>query len=289
MAEYGQAGANRLWRVLLAPGAIWLLLLFVAPFGVVIAVSLGTVDILGRPVFGWYPENYQQVFDPLFIPVILRSIGFAVATTVLCLLIGYPVAYMIARYGGRFRNLLIVLIILPWFADYLVRIYAWFVILGDQGVVNGVLRAVGLHGDPPVTFVNTPFSVIGGLVYDFLPFMILPIYAALERMDPSLIEAGKDLYGTPLQTFLNVTWPATIQGVIAGAVLVGLPAVGDFATAQILGGPNTYMIGNLIQQQFTGGGYWPFGAALSIVLMALLSLLMLFYIRSASRPADMLS
>jgi len=276
---------NRLWRLTLAPGALWLLLLFVAPFGVVIAVSLGTTDILGRPIFGWYPENYQQVFDPLFVPVIVRSVAFAVATTVLCLLIGYPVAYMIARYGGRFRNLLVVLIILPWFADYLVRIYAWIVILGDQGVVNGLLHSAGLAGDPPVVFVNTPFAVVGGLVYDFLPFMILPIYAALERMDPSLIEAGKDLYGTPLQTFLHVTWPATIQGVVAGAVLVGLPAVGDFATAQILGGPNTYMIGNLIQDQF-GGGYWPFGAALTIVLMAMLSLLMIFYLRSASRPAE---
>ncbi|MDQ6722624.1 MAG: ABC transporter permease [Candidatus Dormibacteraeota bacterium] len=280
--------ANRLWRLTLAPGALWLLLLFVAPFGVVIAVSLGTTDILGRPILGWYPENYQQVFDPIFVPVILRSVAFAVATTVLCLLIGYPVAYMIGRYGGRFRNLLIVLIILPWFADYLVRIYAWFVILGDQGVVNGLLHAAGLQGDPPIVFVNTPFAVVGGLVYDFLPFMILPIYAALERMDPSLIEAGKDLYGTPLQTFLHVTWPATIQGVVAGAVLVGLPAVGDFATAQILGGPNTYMIGNLIQDQF-GGGYWPFGAALTIVLMALLSLLMIFYLRSASRPVEAIS
>jgi spermidine/putrescine transport system permease protein len=277
---------NRLWRLMLAPGAVWLLLLFIAPFGVVILVSFGTVDILGKPVFGWYPENYQQVFDPIFVPVILRSVAFAVATTLLCLVIGYPVAYMIARYGGRFRNLLVVLVILPWFADYLVRIYAWIVILGDEGVVNGVLKALGLHGNPPVVFVNTSFAVVGGLVYDFLPFMILPIYAALERMDPSLIEAGKDLYGTPLQTFRYVTWPATIQGVVAGAVLVGLPAVGDFATAQILGGPNTYMIGNLINDQFTGGGYWPFGAALTIVLMALLSLLMIFYLRSASRPPE---
>jgi spermidine/putrescine transport system permease protein len=278
--------ANRLWRLFLVPGGLWLVLLFVAPFGVVIAVSLGTTDILGRPIYGFYPENYQQVFDPLFIPVILRSFVFAISTTALCLLIGYPVAYMIARYGGRLRNLLVVLIILPWFADYLVRIYAWFVILGNEGMVNGLLRALGLPGNPPIIFLNTPFAVVGGLVYDFLPFMILPIYAALERMDPSLIEAGKDLYGTPLQTFLHVTWPATIQGVIAGCVLVGLPAVGDFATALILGGPNTYMIGNLIQDQFTNGGYWPFGAALTIVMMALLSLLMIFYLRSASRPAE---
>jgi spermidine/putrescine transport system permease protein len=276
--------ANRLWRFLLLPGGLWLLVLFIAPFGMVVAISLATTDFLGRPVFGFYPENYAQVFDPLYVPVMLRSAGFALATLLLCLAIGYPVAYFIARYAGRFKNLLIVLIILPWFADYLVRIYAWFVLLGDEGVVNGLLHAIGLPGNPPVFFLNTPGAVIGGLVYDYLPFMILPIYASLERMDPSLIEAGKDLYGTPLQTFLHVTWPATIQGVVAGAVLVGLPAVGDFATVQILGGPNTYMIGNLIQDQFTLGGFWPFGAALTIVLMALLSIIIVFYMRSAARP-----
>ena len=281
--------ANRLWRLLLAPGALWLLALFVAPFGLVIAISLGTTDFLNRPGFGWHPENYLQVLDPIFLPVLVRSAVFAVATTVLCLLIGYPVAYMIARYGGRFKNVLIVLIILPWFADYLVRIYAWFVILGDEGVVNGLLHALGLPGSPPIIFINTPQAVVGGLVYDYLPFMILPIYAALDRMDPALIEAGKDLYGTPLQTFLHVTWPATIQGVVAGAVLVGLPSVGDFATAQILGGANTFMIGNVIQEQFTGAGFWTVGAAMTIMLMALLSLLMIFYLRSASRPADMIS
>ena len=274
--------ANRLWRLLLLPGALWLVFLFVVPFGVVIAMSLGTIDALGRPIFGWNPDNYAQVLDPLYVPVLVRSAVFAVSTTLLCLLIGYPVAYMVARYGGRYRNLLVVLIILPWFADYLVRIYAWFVILGNQGVVNGLLHAIGMPGTPPIIFLNTPLSVIGGLVYDYLPYMILPIYAALERMDPSVIEAGKDLYGTPFRTFWHVTWPYTLTGVIAGAVLVGLPAVGDFATAQILGGTSTYMIGNLIQDSFQFGN-WPFGAALTVVLMAILSLVMLLYLRSVTR------
>lgn len=281
--------ANGLWRLFLLPGALWLLVLFVAPFGLVIAVSLGSLDFLGRPIFGFNPDNYLQVLDPIFIPVFVRSAIFAVATTVLCLVIGYPVAYTIARFGGRFKNVLLVLIILPWFADYLVRIYAWFVILGDEGILNGILRAAGLHGNPPVIFLNTPQAVVGGLVYDYLPFMILPIYAALERMDPSLIEAGKDLYGSPAQTFFNVTWPATIQGVIAGAVLVGLPSVGDFATAQILGGANTFMIGNVIQDQFNGAGFWNVGAAMTIVLMAILSVMMIFYLRWASRPQDMVA
>jgi spermidine/putrescine transport system permease protein len=278
--------ANRLWRLFLLPGSLWLVLLFVAPFGVVVAVSLGTTDFIGRVQFGWHPENYLSILDPLYGPLLVRSAFYAVSTTLLCLAIGYPVAYMIARFGGRFRNLLVILIILPWFADYLVRIYAWFVILGDEGILNGLLHAAGLPGNPPILFLNTPFAVVGGLVYDYLPFMILPIYASLERMDPSLIEAGKDLYGSPAQTFLHVTWPATIQGVIAGAVLVALPAVGDFATAQILGGPNTFMIGNLIQDQFTGAGDWPTGAALTIGLMVLLSLTMVVYMRFASRPTE---
>jgi spermidine/putrescine transport system permease protein len=281
--------ANRLWRLFLLPGGLWLVVLFLAPFGIVIAVSLGTTDFLGRVIYGFHPQNYLSIVDPVYFPVLIRSLIFAVTTTVLCLVIGYPVAYMIARFGGRFRNLLVVLIILPWFADYLVRIYAWFVILGDEGVVNGVLRAVGMHGNPPVILLNTSFSVVGGLVYDYLPFMILPIYASLERMNPALIEAGKDLYGTPLQTFLHVTWPATIQGVVAGAVLVGLPSVGDFATASILGGANTFMIGNVIQDQFAGNGDWPTGAVLTLAFMALLAVLMIFYLRSASRPADMMS
>lgn len=276
---------HRLWRLLLLPGALWLLLLFILPFVIVIGVSFGTTDPIGRPVYSFHPENYAQVFDPLFVPVLLRSVLFAVATTVLCVLIGYPVAYMIARFAGRAKTLLIVLIVLPWFVDYLVRIYAWVVILGDQGLVNGVLHAAGMHGNPPIIFLNTPFAVIGGLVYDYLPFTILPIYAALERMNPALIEAGKDLYGSPVQTFFHVTWPATIQGVVAASILVGLPAVGDFATAQILGGPGTFMIGNLIQDQFIGGGYWPFGAALTIVLMLILSIAMFFYLRSSLRPS----
>src|SRR5256714_2612463 len=233
--------ANRLWRFLLLPGGLWLLVLFIAPFGMVIAMSIATTDFVGRPVFGWYPENYTQVFDPLYIPVLLRSIGYSLATTTLCLLIGYPVAYMIARYAGRYKNLLVVLIILPWFADYLVRIYAWFVLLGDEGVVNGILRAIGLPGDPPVLFLNTPTAVIGGLVYDYLPFMILPIYAALERMDPSLIEAGKDPYRTPPPTLLNPTPPAPRPGVAPRAGGVGHPPGGGLPTAEILCGPHTHI------------------------------------------------
>jgi len=262
----------------LIPGGLWLLLLFLVPLGILLAISFGYTDDLGNAIYGWHPENYQQVFDPVFVPVLLRSVGFALATVVLCLLIGYPVAYYIAVFGGRWKNVLIAMVVLPFFVNYLVRTYAWIAILGDDGLVNGIL-------DEDIRFLNTPWAVIGGLAYGYLAFMILPVYAALDRMDPALIEAGKDLYGGPWQTFRNVTLPHTIQGVLAGAVLVFLPAVGDFVSAQLLGGPDEYMVGNLIQQQFFAAENWPFGAALTTVMMAFLLVWMVLYLRSAAREA----
>ena len=172
--------------------------------------------------------------------------------------------------------------VLPFLVNYLVRTYAWVAILSDEGLLNGILADVGI-AENGVRFVNTSWAVIGGLVYGYLAFMILPLYAALDRMDPALIEAGKDLYGTRWQTFRHVTWPAAFQGVAAGCVLVFLPAVGDFISAQLLGGPDTYMVGNLIQQQFLEAQNWPFGAALTIVMMAFLLVWMLLYLRSAAK------
>jgi spermidine/putrescine transport system permease protein len=259
-------------------------LLFAVPLGITLALSFGTTDDFGNAIYGWHPENYELAFDPLFLPVLLRSVGFALATVGLCLAIGYPVAYYIARFGGRWKHVLIALVVLPFFVNYLVRTYAWVALLADEGLVNGVVTDAGLR-DEGIRFLNTSWAVIGGLVYGYLAFMILPVYAALDRMDPALIEAGKDLYGTRWQTFRHVTMPATFQGVLAGAVLVFLPAVGDFVSAQLLGGPGTYMVGNLIQQQFLAAENWPFGAALTAVLMVFLAIWMVLYLRSAARAA----
>jgi spermidine/putrescine transport system permease protein len=264
----------------LIPGGLWLLVFFAVPLAIVLAISFGVPGDLGGASYAWNPDNYSRAFDPLFIPVLARSVGYAVATVVLCLLLGYPVAYYIARFGGRHKQVLIALVVLPFFVNYLVRTYAWVALLSDEGVVNGVL---GL--DDPIRFLNTPYAVIGGLVYGYLAFMILPVYAALDRMDPALIEAGKDLYGSDFKTFLHVTWPTTFQGVLAGTVLVFLPAVGDFVSAQLLGGPGTYMIGNLIQQQFFGAEDWPFGAALTTLMMLFLLVWMVLYLRSAAKAA----
>jgi spermidine/putrescine transport system permease protein len=269
---------NRFAATFLVPGGLWLVALFVVPLGFLLAISFGTTDDLGQAIYAWHPENYSRVFDPAFVPVLLRSVGFALAAVTLCLLIGYPVAYYIAIFGGRWKNVLLAMVVLPFFVNYLVRTYAWIAMLGDDGLVNGVLG-----GD--LRFLNTPYAVVGGLVYGFLAFMILPIYASLDRMDPSLIEAGKDLYGGPWQTFRNVTWPHTMQGVLAGSVLVFLPAVGDFVSASLLGGPDEIMVGNLIQQQFQASDNWPFGAALTAVMMAFLLIWMVLYLRSAARAS----
>ncbi len=272
------------WTRFLVPGGLWLVLLFAIPLGFVLALSFGYVDDLGRAVYATELDNYKDAFDTTYLPVLVRSVLYAFLTTAFCLAIGYPVAYYIARYGGRYRNALIALLVLPFFVNYLVRTYAWVALLADEGLVNSAIVDLGIR-DTGIQMINTPWAVIGGLTYGYLVFMILPVYGALERLDSSVIEAGKDLYGTPLQTFLHVTLPQTKQGILAGGVLVFLPAVGDFVAAQLLGGPDTYMVGNLIQDQFFTANNWPFGAALTVVMMLFLSVWMIFYLRSAAREA----
>jgi spermidine/putrescine transport system permease protein len=277
-------GAKKFWSRFLLPGGIWLALLFLVPICLVLALSFGYTDDLGRGVYAFKLDNYSAAFDSLYIPVLLRSVGYALATAALCLLLGYPIAYYIARYGGRRKHVLIALLVIPFFVNYLVRTYAWVALLADDGILNSLFKDIGLT-ENGIQFVNTPYAVIGGLVYGYLVFMILPIYAALERMEGSLIEAGKDLFGTPFRTFVHVTLPQTKQGILAGCVLVFLPAVGDFVSAQLLGGPDTYMVGNLIQDQFFTASNWPFGSALTVVMMLFLSIWMFGYLRSAAREA----
>jgi spermidine/putrescine transport system permease protein len=275
-------------RFLVAPG-LWLLALFVLPIALVLALSVGYVDDLGRAVYA-SPfatdalENYADAFDPIYAPVLLRSVLYALTTAVLCLAIGYPIAYYIARFGGRYKYVLVAALVMPFFVNYLVRTYAWVVLLADEGLVNSLLVDVGAT-DQGIRMINTPWAVIGGLTYGYLVFMILPVFASLERMNPAVIEAGKDLYGSPRQTFLHVTLPQTRQGILAGSVLVFLPAVGDFVAAQLLGGPDTYMVGNLIQDQFFAANNWPFGAALTVVMMLFLSIWMIGYLRFAARES----
>jgi spermidine/putrescine transport system permease protein len=280
-ARRRSASHTRLWGWLLLPPAAWMLIFFVSSIVIVVLLSFGHVGDNLRPVFGSSLDNYRQLWNEVYLTVFVRSIVYALVTVVCCLLIGYPVAYTIALHGGRFKTVLIASLVIPFFASYLIRMYAWSTLLSDEGLVNQLLAKLGVSQG--VKFLNTPGAVIAGLTYGFVIFMILPIYASLERMDLSLIEAGKDLYHGPLRTFLSVTLPATRAGMLGGILLVFLPSLGDFVSAQLLGGPGTYMIGNLIQQQFFEGQNAPLGSALTVVLMAALVVFMVFYLRATDR------
>jgi spermidine/putrescine transport system permease protein len=275
---------TRLWAALLALPTVWVVTFFLSSMVIVVLLSFGRVQRDGRPVFGTRTANYDALWNDVYLQLFLRSLGYALATTLICALIAYPVAYAIALHGGRYKNVLIAAIVVPFFASYLIRMYAWSALLADDGVLNSIVRKLGL-GDG-VQFLNTPYAVIGGLVYGYVVFMILPVYAALERMDIALIEAGKDLYHGPFRTFWSVTLPATRAGLYGGMLLVFLPALGDFVSAQLLGGPRTYMIGNLIQQQFLEGQNWPLGSAMTVAMMVALTVLMIVYLRASAARRD---
>ncbi|MFC5179415.1 ABC transporter permease [Nocardioides taihuensis] len=265
----GVAASRRQWTLLLLPGSITLALLFLVPLGMLVVFSFGTTDIVGRPQLGSTLDNYRLVFQDYNAAVVLRTVEYSVAATACCLVLGYAVAYTAARFAGRWGGAIIVLVTVPWLVDYLVRIYAWKQLLSDGGLLNQTLDRLGAG---PVSMTGTSFAVVAGLVYGYLPLMVLPLYASLKDLDPSVIDAGKDLFGSPRQTFFHVTLPATRPGVVGGCLLVFLPVLGDFATAQFLGGPSNTMIGNIISDQFVASGSQTFGSALAVTLIVLLVL-----------------
>lgn len=276
------AQRTRLWGLLLALPTAWMVTFFISSMAIIVLLSFGRTTNDGFPAFSTSLDSYRALWSEVYLELFLRSLLYAVATVVISVLIAYPVAYAIALHGGRFKNVLIAAIVVPFFASYLIRMYAWKALLSDEGLINSGLDRIGIG---TVTFLNTPFAVIGGLVYGFVVFMILPIYASLERLDVSLIEAGKDLYHGPVRTFFSVTLPATRAGLYGGILLVFLPALGDFVSAQLLGGASTYMIGNLVQQQFVEGQNWPLGSALTVAMMLALTVLMVAYLRATSTQA----
>ena len=253
--------------VLILPGVIWLTLLFVVPLAIMFVISLGTRDELDRIVLGPLTlDNYARAFDPGFLPTFLNSLKYAAATTILSLLIGYPIAYWISRYGGRHKALLLIIVMLPFWTSYLIRTYAWMIVLRDNGVVNSILQAVGLTSEPLI-LLNTDFSVILGMTYGFLPFAILPLYVSIDRLDPALVAAARDLYASGRAAFLHVTLPLTLPGIVAASILTFIPAIGDFVTPDLLGGAQTTTIAKVVQEVFLEGRDWPYGAALAFLLM----------------------
>jgi spermidine/putrescine transport system permease protein len=266
--------------LLLLPGGAWLVVFFAVPMAIMLVQSLatGTVDTGFHLTwnFGIYPDVIGQYWE-LFV----RSVGYAFATTLITLLIGYPMAYTIAFHGGRLKNALLLIVVLPFFVSFVIRTLNWKMILSDNGLVFGTLKHFGLV-DPSFHFLATPASVIFGLTYNFLPFMILPLYVAIEKIDRRLIEAATDLFASRRQAFWRVTFPLSLPGVVAGSLLTFIPAVGDFINAQIIGAgnPDVIMIGNIIQFKYLIRNDYPAAAALAFVLVAAVMLLVAIYGRA---------
>ncbi|MFG3600754.1 ABC transporter permease [Micromonospora chersina] len=267
--------------LLLLPGAAWLLVFFVLPLLQLAAASL--YDPSGSLATGYAMTgevgNYWVALQAYW-PQFARSFVYSAIALVLALLMGYPLAYAIAQKAGRWKNLLLVAVVAPMFTSFLVRTLAWKTILSDNGWVVGLLREAHLLGADG-RLLATPFAVVLGLTYNFLPFLVLPLYASLERLDPRLLEAASDLYASPLRAFRKVTLPLSMPGLIAGTLLFFIPATGDYINAELLGTPNEYMIGNVIDSAFLVRLDYPQGAALSFLLMAAILAIVFVYLRKA--------
>jgi spermidine/putrescine transport system permease protein len=268
---------RRVPYVLLLPGLLWLAVFFVVPLITLVSTSLqtGSLEEGYALTFHWatYPDVWSTYGSQL-----LRSFVYAGSATVLSLLIGYPLAYAIAFKAHRWRNLMLVLVVAPFFTSFLLRTLAWKIVLADDGWIVGALQTVGLLSDNG-RLLATPAAVVLGLTYNFLPFMVLPLYASLEKIDPLLLEAASDLHATPATAFRTVTWPLSLPGVVAGTLLTFIPAAGDYVNVQFLGTPNSQMIGNVIESRFLTVLDYPAAAALSITVMAGVLILVLAYVR----------
>jgi spermidine/putrescine transport system permease protein len=270
---------------LLGPGVIWLVLFFVVPMYFMARLSLYSGTLESGFSFDWNFSNFGDslsLYDTQFV----RSLFYAGTATLLCLLIGYPLAYAIAFKAGRWRNVLLFAVVAPFFTTYLIRTLAWETILSDQSPVVDFVRTIGVIG-PDGHVLATGGAVIAGLTYNFLPFMVLPLYASLERVDPNLIEAANDLYASPRTAFRKVTLPLTAPGIVAGTLLTFIPAAGDYVNAFFLGSPANKMIGNTIQSLYLNQRDYPAAAALSFVLMAAILVAVVIYIRFAGSEALM--
>lgn len=259
------------------PTVLWLVIFFVLPLAVVLVFSFMSRGRGGVAIMPFTMEHYERTFGVFFI-IIQRSIGLAALTTVICLIAGYPLAFFISTRRRRIvQQIALFLVILPFWTNFLIRTYAWRILLGEEGTINGVLLSLGLIGEP-LSLLNTQLAVVIGLIYGFLPFMVLPIYASVERFNFRYVDAAHDLGANDIRAFLRVVLPLTLPGVLAGCALVFIPSVGAFVTPDLLGGTKGLMIGNLINKQFGGSGNMPLGSALSIVMMAVVMLSLLVYV-----------
>jgi spermidine/putrescine transport system permease protein len=266
---------------LLLPGLLWLAVFFVVPLYSLVATSLydRTGSVLQGYDMTWSFSNYWDALDAYWRPLV-RSLWYAGLATLICLLLGYVLAYAIAFKSGRWKNLMLVLVIAPFFTSFLVRTLSWKLLLRDDGFIVNTLQFLHLMGSDG-RLLATPVAVIAGLVYNFLPFMVLPLFASIDKIDHRLIEAASDLYSRPIVGFFKVTWPLSLPGVVSGTLLTFIPAVGDYINAELLGSPKQRMIGNVIQNLFTDANDYPAAGALSMMLMLLILAMVVFYVRRA--------
>ena len=288
------------WKLLvLGIPYAWLLLFFLAPFFFVLKISLAETTIASppyTPLIEWVDEgimhvrvvidNYAYLWeDDLYVNTYLNSLVISVTSTILCLLLGYPIAYAIVRSSHTVKHILLLLIILPFWTSFLLRVYAWMGLLADQGTINDLLIALGII-DEPIRMLYTTFAVYVGIVYTYVPFMILPLYANMEKLDWELLEAAADLGARPMTTFFTITLPATAPGILAGSLLVFIPATGEYVIPDLLGGGNVLMIGRVLYNEFNANIDWPVASAVAIALLLLLVLPMMLYQHIQAKEAE---
>ncbi|MGF9965086.1 ABC transporter permease [Bacillus rhizoplanae] len=266
-------------KLLALPTFTWLFIFFLVPLLFVLAFAFLQRGTYGTVEMSFTLENIKRVFDSLYMETLWQTVKIAVITTVLCLLIGYPFAYTITIVDRKWRSILLLLATIPFWINFLIRSYAWIIILRSQGLVNTVLMKLGFISEPLNLLYNMP-SVILGMVYSLLPFMILPVYAAIAQLDKRKLEAAYDLGATPLKAFWHVTIPMTMSGIATGSILVFVSSIGMFVVSDIMGGSKVALIGNVIQNQFLGARDWPFGSALSIIVVLFSVLLIYLYYRA---------
>ena len=273
-------GSGRLRRAagrhaLILPALLWTLVFFLVPLAVMVVYSFGQIDIITfETTFGWTLDNYDRLTGEIYTDTLVRSLAMSMGATLACLLIGFPVALTIARTRGRTQTLLLLGVMVPFWTSFVVRTYAWVDLLSGDGLVTELLRTVGILGEKDI-IIFTPAAITIGIVYTYLPLMILPLFVALERIDPVLVQAASDLGSSRFRVLRRVILPLSMPGVIAGCILVGVPATGEYVIPAILGGDKTLMYGNVVANQFLRVGDYPFGSALAVTLMAIVTLFIL--------------
>lgn len=258
----------------LGPGLGYLLVFLVVPLALVLSYTVFHRGRYGGIVYELTGENFARVADGLYLSVVWTSVKLAGLATLLALVIGYPTAYFIAQLPRRWRNVALILVVLPFWTNFLIRTYAWIILLNSEGVVNKALTGIGLI-DQPLELLYTKGAIVGGLLYAYLPLMVLPLYSSIERLDPQLREASANLGARPARTFWSITLPLTLPGVLTGCVFVFVPSLGNFVIPELLGGGRTVMVGNLIRDQFLKARDWPFGATLALIVIAILIVLLM--------------